>query len=461
MSGRVLGLLAAVAVPREDDAVPDEHGADGDVPRRGRGTRLVESHADEVLVGHGAKGQAAQGPSPVESGADMRPIYLDHNATTPLSAEALAAMDPYLRGQFGNPLTAHRFGEGPRAAVEAARRDVLGLLGPKAAETYDVVFGSGGTEALNHAIKGLAFRSLEGGRAGARRRIVLGGMEHYAVAGSARWLAERFGFEVVEVQPGRDGVVPVDGFVEHLDAKTTLLASLQWANNEVGTLQPVRDVGRLCREHGIPFIVDTVQCPGKVDLSDAPSCADVVAFSAHKLHGPKGVGALVVRKGLELDVLLHGATQEAGQRGGTHNVASIVGFAAAARAAAADVAREGPRLAALRDQMWQAIERRADRVSWNGRGAALLPNTLNLSFEGCPSHALAAEMDRHGVAISQGAACRSGAVTPSHTLVAMGLSEARATTSVRISLGHATTQHDVQPVADAFGEAVRKIRATL
>lgn len=391
----------------------------------------------------------------------MRPIYLDHNATTPLSAEAFTAMEPFLRGQFGNPLTSHRFGAGPRAAVEAARQDVLALLGPAAEAAFDVVFDSGGTEALNHAVKGIAFRSLENGRAGPRRRIVIGGMEHYAVAGSAKWLAERFGFEVVEVAPGHDGVIPVDGFVEALDPATTLLASLQWANNEIGTIQHVREVGRLCREQGIPFVVDTVQCPGKVDLSSAPDCADVVAFSAHKLYGPKGVGALVLRKELALDVFVHGAPQEAGRRGGTHNVASIVGFAAAARAAKAGVAREGPRLAALRDQLWALIEQRIERVAWNGRGAALLPNTLNVSFDGCPSHLLAEEMDRRDVAISQGAACRSGAVTPSHSLLAMGLSEARATTSVRLSLGHATTSHDIAAVADAFAEAVKKVRASL
>lgn len=389
----------------------------------------------------------------------MRPTYLDHNATTPLSADALAAMDPYLRGQFGNPLTGHRFGGAPRAAVEAARLDVLSLAGPKAAETYEITFDSGGTEALNHAIKGLAFRSLENGRAGKRRRIVIGAMEHYAVAGSAKWLAERFGFEVVEVAPRHDGVTPVDGFVEHLDPATTLLASLQWANNEIGTIQPVAEVGRLCREMAIPFIVDTVQCPGKLDMSGAAAFADVLAFSAHKLYGPKGVGALFARKGLEFDVFVHGARQEDGRRGGTHNVAGIVGFAAAARSAVQDLAKEAPRLAHLRDQLAASLERTIDGVHWNGKGASLLPNTLNVSFDGCPSHLISEEMDRHGVAISQGAACRSGAVTPSHTLQVMGVSDARATTSVRISLGHSTTATDIAAVAEAFAESVKRIRA--
>jgi len=389
----------------------------------------------------------------------MRPIYLDHNATTPLGPEARTAMEPYLSGQFGNPLTSHRFGESPRAAVEAARAEVLALAGVRDA-TFDVIFGSGGTEALNHAVKGIAFRSLDAGRPGPRRRIVIGALEHYAVAASAKWLAERFGFDVALVPPGRDGVVPVEGFVEAIERGSTLLAALQWANNEVGTLQPVREVGRICRDLGVPFVVDAVQCPGKVALDDAPSFADALAFSAHKLYGPKGAGALVVRRDLALDPLVHGARQEEGRRGGTHHVAGIVGFGAAARAAREGAAQEAPRLASLRDQLWELIARRIERVHWNGRGAPLLPNTLNVSFEGCPSQLLCEEMDRRFVAVSPGAACRSGATTPSHTLQAMGAGDARATSSVRISLGHTTTAHDVQSTADALFESVRKVRGS-
>ncbi|MCG3134028.1 MAG: Cysteine desulfurase IscS [Planctomycetes bacterium] len=388
----------------------------------------------------------------------MRPIYLDHNATTPLSAEARAAMEPFLSGQFGNPLTSHRFGEGPRGAVEAARREVLALVGDAQGATYDVVFDSGGTEALNHVVKGLAFRSLEGGRAGARRKIVIGGAEHYGVAGPARWLGERFGFDVVEVMPGRDGVCPVEGFVEHLDG-STLLCALMWAQNEVGSLQPVREVGRFCRAQGVPFVVDTVQCPGKVDLSGAPEFADALAFSAHKLYGPKGVGALLLRKGLEPDILVHGASQESGRRGGTHNVAGIAGFGAAAHHARTGLAAEAARLASMRDQLWQEISRRIEGAHWNGAGAPMLPNTLNVSFDGCPSSLLAEETDRRGVAISQGAACRSGAVTPSHTLSAMGLPHSRSTTSVRVSFGHANDAHDAHAAADAFAESVKAVRA--
>jgi cysteine desulfurase len=390
----------------------------------------------------------------------MHPVYLDNNATTPLSSEARAIMEPYLEGQYGNPLTTHRFGATPRAAVEAAREDVAALVGSTASEC-EVIFNGGGTEGINHAVKGLVFRTLENGRAGRRSRIVLGGIEHYAVVNGARWLAERFGFEVVEVNPGRDGVVPVDSFVEELDAETTALAALQWVNNEIGSVQPVREVGRVCRELKIPFVCDAVQAAGKLDLSNAFPAADAWAFSAHKIHGPKGVGALLLRKGVEIDPLLHGAAQENGLRAGTHNVAGIVGFAAAARVAKRDLAAEATRLAGLRDLLWTQLHQRVDRVAWNGQGAPLLPNTLNVSFEGCPSQAMCDEVGRRGFAVAAGAACRSGDPRPSHTILAMGHSESRALTNVRISLGRETTRHDVLAAADAFAESVRRVRGSV
>ena len=390
----------------------------------------------------------------------MRPVYLDHNATTPLAPVARAAMEPYLEGQYGNPLTAHRFGASPRAAVDSARDEIASMLGASLAEC-EVVFGSGGTEALNHAVKGLAFRTLTDGRAGAKRRIVIGAIEHYAVTKSAQWLAERFGFEVVEVNPGRDGVVPIEAFVEHLDGSATALAALQWANNEVGSLQPVREVGRVCREMGIPLVCDAVQAAGKLDLTGALGAADAFAFSAHKLYGPKGVGALVLRKGLEPDTLLHGASQEGGHRGGTHNVAGIVGFAAAARAARQTLAQESARLCGLRDLLWAQIHEEMDGVAWNGQGSQTLPNTLNVSFDGCPSQRMCDEMDRRGFAVSAGAACLTGDPRPSRTILAMGHSQSRGLTSIRVSLGHETTRHDIVAAAAAFAEAARRVRGSL
>jgi len=387
----------------------------------------------------------------------MRPVYLDHNATTPLSPGVAAAMSPYLGGQYGNPLTAHRFGEGPRAAIDEARDSVRTLLG--ATDDFRVLFNSGATEGLNHALKGLALASLSDGRVGARRRIVIGGLEHYAVSAPARWLADAFGFEIVRVAPGRDGVIPADAFIDAVAAESTLVAALHWANNELGTLQPVEQIGRHCREIGVPFVCDAVQAIGKAPTEDACSFADVIALSAHKFYGPKGAGALVVRDGIDLVPLLHGASQESGERGGTHNVAGIVGLGAAALAAHSGRQQEVARVAALRDALADGIRGRIDRVHWNGGRAPVLPNTLNLSFEGCPSAALCAEMDRRGFAISAGAACDSGTAKPSKNLLAMGLSEGRALTSVRISLGHDTTAIDVQAAQAAFADAVSTVRA--
>jgi cysteine desulfurase len=388
----------------------------------------------------------------------MRPVYLDHNATTPLSRDVLTAMEPYLLGQYGNPLTSHQFGDSPRAAVAAARDEILTLLGA-AGGGFRVLFNSGATEGLNHAVKGIAFASLVDGRAGPRNRIVIGALEHYAVAKPAVWLADHFGFEVVKVAPGRDGVVSAERFLEAVDGDTTLLAALHWANNELGTIQPVAEIGRACRERGVPFVCDAVQVVGKCDASDAASFADVVALSAHKFYGPKGVGALLVRDGVELDPLLHGAQQEDGLRGGTHNVPGIAGIGAAARAARGGWAREAERVAGLRDQLWDALRERIHGLHWNGGRAPVLPNTLNVSFEGCPSAALCDALNERGFAISAGAACRSGAVSPSKNILSMGLSESRALTSVRISLGHDTTPLDVGAAADAFADAVPAVRA--
>jgi cysteine desulfurase len=387
--------------------------------------------------------------------------YFDHNATTPLGGAALTAMRPYLEGQFGNPLTAHRFGEAPRAAVTSARGDVLSLFEPIEEAAWDVVFNSGASEGLNHALKGLAFASLVDGRPGPRRRIVIGALEHYAVTKPAHWLADTFGFEVVTIPSDERGVVRADAFCAAIDPETTLLATLHWANNELGTVQPVREVGSACREAGVPFVCDAVQPVGKLDLAGGTAFADVLALSAHKFYGPKGVGALMVRRGVDLTPLVHGASQEDGARGGTHNVPGIVGLGVAARCAGDEQPREAARLSRLRDELWLDIERRTRGAHWNGRGAPLLPNTLNVSFDGCPSNLLCEEMDRRGFAISAGAACLSGTVKPSKNVLALGLGEARAQCSVRISLGHATTEHDVRALADAFGDATEKVREGL
>lgn len=384
--------------------------------------------------------------------------YFDYNATTPLGGDARRAMEPYLEGQYGNPMTSHRFGEAPRAAIAAAREDVLDCLGTDAA-TSRVVLNGGATEGLNHALKGIALRAWRGGRPGPRRRIVLGAIEHVGVKRPAQWLAERFGFETVVVPVDSTGVIDVDRFLEALDPDRTAVAALHWANNEVGTIQPVGELGSACRERGIPFLCDAVQVVGKLDLGSTMEFCDAVALSAHKFYGPKGTGALVLRREVELDPLLHGATQEDGLRAGTHAVANIVGQGVAARRATEQRPHEAPRVERLRNLLWSRIEDQVDEVHWNGRGAPLLVGTLNMSFLGCPSSELCDELDRRGFAISAGAACRSGDPRPSENLMAMGLGEARALSSVRVSLGHGTSEDQVRELADALADVVRLLRA--
>lgn len=387
----------------------------------------------------------------------MQPVYLDHNATTPLSGTVRNAMEPYLEGQYGNPLTSHVFGAAPRAAIDAARADVLRRFGADSAE-FSVVFGGGGTEALNHALKGLAFGALENGRAGARRRIVIGATEHYAVKRASRWLADTFGFEVVSIAPDASGVVPARAFLEQVEPGATLAAALHWANNETGTIEPVEETGAACRERGVPFVCDAVQVVGKLPLDGAAKFSDFVVIGAHKFYGPKGVGALLARRAHPLVPLIHGASQEESQRAGTHNVAGIVGLAVALNRADGERVKEVPRLARLRDLLWKQIHESIDGAHWNGQGGPTLPNTLNLSFDGCPSFLLCQAMDRLGFAISGGAACLSGKVEPSANLLAMGLPESRARTSVRVSLGHATSDHAVRSAGEAFARAVAVVR---
>lgn len=386
--------------------------------------------------------------------------YFDYNATTPLGGEARRAMEPYLEGQYGNPMTSHRFGEAPRAAIDAARDDVLHALGAST-DTASVILNGGATEGLNHALKGLALRDWHGGTPGPRRRLVYGAIEHYAVKAPAHWLAERFGFEEVVIPVDSTGRIDVDAFLTALDPDTTAWASLHWANNEVGTLQPVREIGAACRERGIPFVCDAVQVLGKLDVSAAMEVSDVVALSAHKFYGPKGTGALAIRADLELDPLLHGATQEEGRRAGTHAVANIVAQGVAARRAADQWQGEAPRLERLRDLLWRELETSVPDVHWNGQGAALLPNTLNVSFPGCASADLCDEADRRGFAISAGFACRAAEPTPSKNLMAMGVGRARASSSVRISLGHGTTEVQVRELASALTEIASGLRARL
>jgi len=358
-----------------------------------------------------------------------RIVYLDHNATTPLEPAARAAMLPFLGGEFGNPSSAHRLGSAARCAVEEARAQVAELLG---AEPRQIVFTSGGTEANNLAL------------AGVQGRVLASPIEHSSVLEPlrARAAAGALRLELLPVD-GAGRVEPAA--LEAALAGETALVSVAWANNEIGTVQPLAAIADLCRRRGVPLHSDAVQAAGKVEID---ARADLLSLSAHKLGGPKGVGALCLRPGARLAPLLLGGSQERGRRAGTENVAGIVGFGAACALAGRRLARAAA-IEALREELWARL---ADLpgIARNSPRHDCLPNTLNLGLRGRAGDALVAALDLAGVAVSTGSACAAGASEPSHVLLALGRSPAEARDAIRFSLGPETTADDVARAAAAL-----------
>jgi cysteine desulfurase len=383
----------------------------------------------------------------------MRPIYLDYHATTPVDPGVLAAMLPFFSERFGNPSgRAHAFGQEAHRAVEEARAEVAALVG---ASPDEIVFTSGATEADN-----LALRGVMGARAAGGGHIVTGAIEHAAVLEPCRRL-EREGFAVTRVEVGREGVVDA-GAVKAALRSDTVLVSLMAANNEIGTLQPVAEVGEVCRERGILFHSDAVQALGHVPVDVAAWRVDLMSLSAHKMCGPKGVGALYVRKGrprVRLQAQLEGGGQEKGLRAGTLNVPGVVGFGAAARLAAqALAAGEAERVRALRDRLFLALRTRMDGVELNGAAEPRLPGNLNVSIARAEAETLILSLQGR-VAISAGAACSEAGGKGSHVLRALGLPDERVYTALRFGIGRYTTDSEIDYVVLALAEAVDGARA--
>jgi cysteine desulfurase len=383
----------------------------------------------------------------------MRPIYLDYHATTPVDPAVLAAMLPFFSERFGNPSgRAHAFGQEAHRAVEEARAQVAALVG---ASPDEIVFTSGATEADN-----LALRGVMGARAAGGGHIVTSAIEHAAVLEPSRSL-EREGFAVTRVEVGREGVVDV-GAVKAALRTDTVLVSLMAANNEIGTLQPVAEVGEVCRERGILFHSDAVQALGHVPVDVAAWRVDLMSLSAHKMCGPKGVGALYVRKGrprVRLRAQLEGGGQEKGLRAGTLNVPGVVGFGAAARLAAqALAAGEAERVRALRDRLFLALRARMDGVELNGAAEPRLPGNLNVSIARAEAETLILSLQGR-VAISSGAACSEAGGKGSHVLRALGLPDERVYTALRFGIGRYTTDAEIDHVVLALAEAVDGARS--
>jgi cysteine desulfurase len=375
-------------------------------------------------------------------------IYFDHNATTPLDPAVWQAMRPFLTAVFGNPSSLHSEGLQARDAVEEAREQVAQLIG---ARREEIIFTSGGTEADNLAILGsILARQRQGGH------IVTSQIEHPAVLGSCQALEDR-GFRVTHVPPGSTGAVDPDDVARVLTADT-LLVTLMHANNEVGTIQAIQACAALAHARGILVHTDAVQSVGKIPTLVDELGVDLLTLSGHKIHGPKGVGALYVRRGTVLEPLITGGPQEGGVRGGAEPVAAIVGLGVAAQLAATRMADEMPQVAALRDRLEQGVQASIPDVLVNGATAPRLPTTANLSFKGVDGQSLVVALDLKRVAISTGSACSSGSLEPSHVLVAMGLADEWLHGAVRFSLGPGNTLTEVDAVLHLLPPIVARLR---
>jgi cysteine desulfurase len=376
-----------------------------------------------------------------------RRVYLDHNASTPVHLEVLEAMLPYFSDRYGNPSSIHGFGRDAREGVDGARERVAHFLGVGKEE---IVFTSGGTESDNMAIKGIA-------AARGRGHLVTSAVEHPAVLRTCEAL-EKLGFTVT--------VVPVDGYgmvdpdaVRRALRPDTILVSIMHANSEVGTIQPVGEIGRITGERGIPFHVDGVQTFGKIPVDLDALGIDLFSFSSHKIYGPKGAAGLYIRKGTKMASVQHGGEHERRRRAGTENVPGIVGLGKAVEVRARDMAAEEGRVRALRDRLWEGLSARVPEVRLNGHPTERLPGTCNVCFRNVESESIVLGLDLKGIGVSAGSACTSGNVEPSHVLVAMGVPLDWAMGTVRCSLGRSTTAEDIDYVVDSVEPLAGKLRS--
>jgi cysteine desulfurase len=378
--------------------------------------------------------------------------YLDHAATTPLRPEALEAMLPFLQGSFGNPSGQHAQARVTKTAIETARESVAAALGARPAE---VIFTGSGTEADNLALKGAALALRDGG---AGDGVVTTAIEHHAVLHSCDRL-EREGFRVSRVKVDRGGVVDLDALAAALDERTVAV-SVMLANNEVGTVQPLVEVAALVAERAPRAVLhtDAVQAAPWLDVAEHGAGAKLIAVSAHKFGGPMGVGALVARGGTRLVTMIDGGGQERDLRSGTHNVAGIVGMAAALAVTAERRGEEAPRVAALRDRLADGLRQAVPDVHFNGDPVYKLVNNCHVSFAGVESEALLLLLDREGVCAAAGSSCASGATEVSHVLLAMGVPRDRARSAVRLTLGWSSTEADVDEAIEVVAAAVERLR---
>lgn len=377
-----------------------------------------------------------------------RAIYMDHAATTYTKKEVLEEMLPFFTEHFGNPSSIHKFGRDVRKQVDSAREKVAKAIGALPEEIY---FTAGGSEADNWAVKGAAFANRNKGN-----HIITSSIEHHALLHTCEYL-EKEGFEITYLPVDEYGMVSVEDVKNAINDKTILI-SIMYANNEIGTIQPIAEIGSLAKEKGIYFHTDAVQAIGSVKINVKEQNIDMLSLSAHKFYGPKGIGALYVRKGVKLFSFVHGGAQERGRRAGTENVPGIVGLAKALELATDNLEEHSGRIAALRDKLINGIMEKIPYSRLNGHPTKRLPGNANFCFQYIEGEALLLNLDIKGIAGSSGSACTSGSLDPSHVLLAIGLPHEIAHGSLRLSLGDINTEADVDYVLEVLPEIVDRLR---
>ncbi len=379
----------------------------------------------------------------------MSKAYFDYASTTPVDPEVAAAMMPFLHEKFGNASSPHFLGQEAKKALEDARECLANFIGAKAEE---IIFNSGATESNNHAVIGVARAHKAKGK-----HIIVSSIEHHSVLEPVEYLKDHEGYEVTYIKPDGDGCIDPEDIKRAITKKTILIA-VMYASNEIGTIQPVAKIGAIAKEHQVPFLVDAVQAVGHVPVDVNGLNAGLLSLSAHKFYGPKGVGALYVRKGTELASLILGGDQERGRRASTQNIAGIVGLARAVEICSQKMAEEIEVQTRLRDRLLSEVPKRIIGVKVNGHLSRRLPNNAHFSFDQVQGESLLMSLDLAGIAASMGSACTSGALEPSHVLRAIGLSDEAAHGVLRVTLGRWTTQEEVEALLQKLPEIITRLR---
>lgn len=387
---------------------------------------------------------------PQNSKSSFLNVYLDHSATTPVDTAVMEAMLPYFSRLYGNPSSIHRFGREAHIALEDARATIAGMINARESEIF---FVSGGTEADNLAIQGVAYHQRRRGN-----HIITTGVEHPAVLNTCKAL-EKEGFEVSYLKVDEYGRVNPETLREAMRPDTILISVIH-ANNEVGTLNPIAEIGKIAREAGVCFHTDAVQSFGKIPIDVQELNVDLLSISGHKIYGPKGVGALYVRRGTKMDKMFYGGHHEKNRRAGTENIPGIVGLAKAAELAHRDMEKNARQIGELRDYFQSQLQLKFKEIKINGHSNERLNNILNVSFAGCESETLLLHLDMKGIAVSSGSACSSGSIEPSHVLRAMGLPRKIVKSAIRFSLGRDNTREDIDYVLEKLEESIDFLRYT-